>query len=328
MKAFPLFISAAFSVIFCLSSFAQTATSCVTATYYKIIALPLHPTRINNKEEIAGAVAGVDEDAGHLATWTQSSGIRELKLPSDFTNAEAVGINAHGDVVGQATSGLGKKKAFAFLRGKFVVLSELQLKAKAINNSRQVTLEQSPGPPQIWSGGEMQPLGGCCGGHVFAINNQGEIAGELNDRDGRFSAFVWDAKHGAQLITPPGARSSTALAINDSGHVLIQTFSPNQIFLRENDKFIPVELSPEFASQPLALNDCDAMVGEYGAASEYYHAFIWDKKNGFRDLNTLIDKAEGWSLESAVDINSHGQIIGTGDHANQNDAGFLLLPQP
>jgi probable HAF family extracellular repeat protein len=178
-----------------------------------------------------------------------------------------------------------------------------------------------------WTHGILHRLGGCCGGRALALNNRGQIVGEANDKEGRFSAFLWDKTHGLQLIPPPGSTSSTALAINDAGHILVQSLAPNAVFLREQNKMTPVELSEESASQPLALNNCDEIVGEYGANSEYYRAFIWDRQNGMRDLNKLADVGKDWLLESAVDINDRGEIVGMGDYKNE-DSGFLLVPDP
>lgn len=311
-----------FVSLLAVSSFAQTAAPCRASSRYKIIPLPLTPARIND----SGVIAGKTED-DQAATWTQSKGARELSIAGDFSNVEPMSLNDAEDIVGQVTvTTTNKVQAFAYIKGKFELLSDVQSKAKAINDAGQIVLEESPGGPILWSAGKSRKLGGCCGGRAFGINNRGEIVGELNDREGHYSAFVWDAERGLQIIAPPGARSSTALAINNSGHMLIQAFSPNRIFLRQMGKLIPVELSTEFASQPLALNDCDVIVGEYGTSSDYYHAFIWDRQHGFRDLNKLVDKAQGWNLESAVDINKRGEIIGTGDHANEGDVGFLLVP--
>ena len=249
--------------------------------------------------------------------------VQELK--AGFDDIEPTAFTDTDDVVGVIHEDSGKTRAFSSIHGEFKLLSQAQSTAKAMNNHMGVVGELA-GAPVLWRGGQFTRLGGCCGGRVFAINQRDEVAGELNDREGHYGAFVWDDKQGIQKIDVPGARDSTALAINDSSHVLIQSFSPNAIFLREDGKLAPVELSPEYASQPLALNDCNVIVGEYGAASDYYRAFVWDKKNGFRDLNTLIDKTEGWNLEQAVDINARGEIIGTGDHSNEGDEGFLLIP--
>jgi hypothetical protein len=81
------------------------------------------------------------------------------------------------------------------------------------------------------------------------------------------------------------------------------------------------------ASQPLALNDCDTVVGEFGVASDFNHAFIWDQKNGFRDLNKLSDVGSDWILETALDINDRGEIIGIADRGSNQDVGYLLVPQ-
>jgi probable HAF family extracellular repeat protein len=54
--------------------------------------------------------------------------------------------------------------------------------------------------------------------------------------------------------------------------------------------------------------------------------FIWSQRNGMRDLNTLIPVNSGWVLSSASDINSWGQIVGSG-MLNGQPHGFLLTPR-
>ena len=44
-----------------------------------------------------------------------------------------------------------------------------------------------------------------------------------------------------------------------------------------------------------------------------------------KDLNTLISSRLGWVLNTAVDINNGGQIIGSGTLTGQV-RGFLLTP--
>ena len=302
---------------------AQTRPPCLAA-HYKIIPLPFHPARINN----SGVVAGTTEDH-ELATWSQKDGLRELPLPAGFADAQVSGINQAGEVVGQVTrndAGVERIQAFVYRVGKLTILSEAQSKAKAINNAGEIAGENSPEGPAVWSSHSLHGLGGCCGGRALALNNRGQVVGELNDREARYGAFIWDAASGMRPIEVPNARNSTALAINDAGDVLVQSLAPNAVFLREQGKLTHVELSTESASQPLALNNCDVIVGEYGANSEYYHAFVWDRKNGFRDLNKLVDVGSDWNLESALDINDRGEIVGTGDYKNNDDTGFLLVP--
>ncbi len=322
MKLWSRIFLDALITLLALSAIAQTAPTCHVAARYKIVPLPLHPVRINS----SGAVAGKAESE-KLVIWTREEGIREVAIPDRLGNVEPMGLNEKGDIVGQVTATTTNRgQAFAYIQGKFQLLSQAASEARAINDAGQIVGEESPGPV-LWSGSQGRQLAGCCGGRVFGINNRGEVVGELNNREGQYSAFVWDDVRGLRIIAPAGSRSSTALAINNSGQILIQGFSPNQVFLRDRDRLSPVVLSPEFASQPLALNNCDVIVGEYGTSSDYYHAFIWDRQNGFRDLNRLVDKAEGWNLESAVDINEQGEIIGSGDHGNESDAGFVLVPE-
>jgi len=265
------------------------------------------------------------------ATWSQKDGLHAIELPTGFVSAESTGINGAGDVVGFATrkepnqAGSNQTVAFRYSAGQVLVLSEERSKAAAINDSG-VTVGANGDRLVWWLGRKMLPLGGCCGGIAHAVNNRGQAVGDANDKEGHYSAFLWDSAHGLRSIAPPHAGTSTALGITGSGSVLIQTLTPNAVFLRQKGAFTPVHLAPEGASQPLALNTCDVIVGEFGAASDFYHAFLWDRPHGFRDLNKLIDGAEGWNLESAVDINDRGEIIGVGDRGKQQDLGFLLVP--
>lgn len=305
------------------SLLAQTANYACAAAHYKVTALPFHPVRIGN----SGVVAGTTEEH-HPATWTEKGGLREIKLPESFTAAEVTGINLAGDIVGFATkSGSSQTYAFRFSKGKFALLSEASSKAAAINSSGDAA-GQDAEHLVVWRKQKTIRLGGCCGGIAHGMNNSGEVVGELNDEQGRYGAFLWDSAHGLRSIAPPQASRSIALAINDAGHVLVQSLTPTAVFLRERDTLKPVQLSNEVASQPLALNICDVIVGEFGVASDFYHAFIWDKNDGLRDLNTLVSTGFEWTLKSAADINDRGEIIGIGAHGDDGDAGYLLTPDP
>ena len=235
-------------------------------------------------------------------------------------------MNANGAIVGEATrKDNSLPAAFRYSDAKFSLLSTDRSKAAAINDSGDVAGENSD-RLVLWQNQKMLPLGDCCGGTIRAMNNRGEIVGQINDKQGHFSAFVWDSSHGFKSINPTKSLNSTAIAINDSGHILVQAFVPNEIYLQSNGKNTLVKLSPEYASQPLALNNCDQVVGEFGPASDFNHAFIWDQKHGFRNLNELANIGTEWNLESAFDINDRGEIIGIGDRGGEQDVGFLLVP--
>jgi uncharacterized membrane protein len=304
------------------SACAQVPHNSCASAHYKIIPLPLRPARINN----SGVIAGTIEDH-HPAIWTEKDGLREIELPPGFSGADPLGINRAGDLVGSTTRQVSDQPfAFQYSQGKFSLLSEEHSKAFAINDAGDAA-GQNAENLVMWRKQNALPLGGCCGGIARAINSRGEIVGQVNDKEGRYSAFLWDAAHGLRSIAPPDAARSNALAINEAGHVLVQSFTPNAVFLRQSGKFVPVHLSADMASQPLALNDCDIIVGEFGFASDFNHAFIWDQKNGFRDLNKLADGGSDWVLETALDINDSGEIVGIGDRGSNQDVGYLLVPQ-
>lgn len=316
-----VFFLAAGILALAASSPAQFGRVGCTATRYQVVALPFRPAHINN----AGVVVGTTEDH-QPATWSQKDGLHEIELSARFTVTEPPAINRTGEVVGTLTrEGSPRPFAFKYSAGKLTLLSDDPSKAVAIADSGEIAGENA-NQLALWRQGKLVALGGCCSGTVRGINQRGQIVGQLNDKQGHYGAFLWDG-HNVILIAPPEGTMSSAIAINDAGHVLVQSFVPNAVFLWRNGRFAKVELDADVANQPLALTHCDAIVGEFGAASDFYHAFVWDEKNGQRDLNMLIPPQSGWTLESAVDINDRGEIIGIGNHAQNGDAGFLLVPE-
>ena len=53
--------------------------------------------------------------------------------------------------------------------------------------------------------------------------------------------------------------------------------------------------------------------------------FIWTQRSGMLDLNTLISRSQGWTLNTATAINLWGQIVGEGIRYGQLH-GYLLTP--
>jgi uncharacterized membrane protein len=319
MKIFRAAVLAA--VACCAVGAAGQSTRGCAAVHYRIVELPLHPARIND----VGVVAGTTEDH-QAATWSLKDGLRTIALPAGFATADALDINSSGDVVGAVARKKSEQPiAFAYVKGKFALFSEARSKAFAINDAGDI-VGQSAEKIVVWRGEKAIDLGGCCGGIPHDINTHGVVVGQINDKNGHYAAFEWDAAHGMKSIAPANTAASFAVAINGKGHVLVKAFTPNAVFLLREGKFVPVKLSPEYASQALALNDCDVIVGEFGASSEWNHAFIWDEQRGFRNLNTLVDSGMEWNLETALSINNRGEIVGIGDRGGVQDVGYLLMP--
>jgi uncharacterized membrane protein len=295
------------------------------AQEYKVVALPLLPAHINEAGQVVGTTS-----SHRAALWTERSGIRELPLPAGFYNSEGTAVNNSGRVAGvvydRASS---EHRAFIFANHVLTLLPGEQSRAFNISDSDEVVGESLlPGKattgPVLWTGDTIESLGSCCGGSAKVVNKRGEVAGDVYLENGRYEAFLWTPSRGVQTIGPPD-RYSSAIAINARGHVVIQSFS--EVFLYADGSLRRLDLSPQYPSQPLAINNCDVIVGSFGPFADAERAFIWEKSHGFCDLNNHVASSSGWKLESATSINDRGEIVGRGDYKGQDDIGFLLIPE-
>ena len=103
-------------------------------------------------------------------------------------------------------------------------------------------------------------------------------------------AFLWDKQHGMQdLGTLPGGTDAEALLINERGQVVGYSYT---------------------SSSPGACGGGFALITG---------SFIWDKKNGMRDLGGF-----GGTCTLATDLNNEGQIVGSSNlTGDQSYAAFL-----
>ena len=298
------------------------ATSAVVR--YRVIDLPLNPAAINDSGEIAGTTA-----AHRAALWSDGRGVRELPLPPGFVNSEAVSINNHGHVLVIAYDRtFSKHESFIFAAGALTLLSGEQTRAFQISDSEAVAGESLiPGKtgsqPVVWRHHALRPIDICCGGSATGSNRNGEVIGDTYDDEGRYHAFLWSEARGMQSIGPPHEYSS-AIAINIRGHVLIE--APSGALFHAEGSSMRLKLAAKTPSHPRALNDCDVVVGSFGPFSDASRAFVWERSQGFQDLNSLIPPDSGWKLESAAGINNRGEIVGKGDSKHHDNSGFLLIP--
>ena len=79
-------------------------------------------------------------------------------------------------------------------------------------------------------------------------------------------------------------------------------------------------------SSAFAINVFGTVVGNGNCTGAGSHAFVWSRKHGMQDLNSLIPANSGWQLQGAVAINVAGQIVGAGTVKGQQHA-FVLTPQ-
>jgi probable HAF family extracellular repeat protein len=291
---------------------------------YTVVELPFLPTVIT----ASGVVAGMTEEH-RAALWRRGSGLQELSVPEGFRFTEPVAVKKSGDVVVNALDAQGRKRrSFVYSNRSVIALAGNQTWAHGTGVSGVIVGEWVPAGTTksdavYWSSNLPHSIALCCGGILKAVNKAGDMVGDAYDEQGRYHAFVWSPSHGERVIGSSDHFSS-AVAINDAGHILIQV--AGEAYLDEAGTLRHLELSPKFYNSALGMNNCDSVVGGYGPDSDHYRAFSWTPTAGFRDLNSLISSDSGWTLRSATAINDRGEIVGQGVF-ERDDRGFLLIPQ-
>jgi hypothetical protein len=291
---------------------------------YRVLELPFSPSVISPSGEVAGT-----NEVHQAVVWKRNTGVRTLRVPTGFHFTDPVAITESGAVVVNALDAQARRhQAFVYSTDSVVQLAGNQTLAHGIGSSGVIVGEWLPegktaSDAVYWNDNVPRSIGLCCGGSVKAVNKSGDTIGDAYDAQGRFHAFVWNSSNGQHTIGPPD-RYSSAVALDDSGRVLLQV--GREAYLYDAGHLERLDLSPTFYNRPQAMNDCDVVVGGYGPNSDHYRAFLWNKTAGFQDLNTLIPAGSGWTLQSATAINDRGEIVGRGE-LNGADRGFLLVPK-
>jgi probable HAF family extracellular repeat protein len=311
-------------VLFLFSAMAgQTASQ--PRLRYQVFEIPVKPWHLSDSGEVTGKTK-----KNQAAIWSRRRGLRLLPMLKGLSEGEARGSNASGYVVGFATSS-GQVAAFGYKNGQLIRFPGKNSKALAVNDAGDVVGEseiegKAPVVAALWNNRQVTRLGGCCGGVARGINNHGQIVGDLYDQAGRYRAFLWDGVRGIEFLGPAGGYSS-AIAINDAGHVLLQELERGMSVYRSPETTIHIEIPGREPGDGRAINNADEVVGAFGPYFDADHAFLWSEKDGFRDLNDLIPANSGWKLQVATGINDRGEIVGFGTHSGEDVPGFLLIPE-
>ena len=307
-------------IVGCLSAAAHACPK----TGYSVVELPFLPQVISSD----GVVAGITK-AHRAVVWRRDSGVRELTVPEGFHYTDPVGFTSRGDVVVNATDARAKKHgAFVYSKTSLVALAGNQTLAHGVSPTGLIVGEWVPkdnsrNEPVYWRNSEPHALAGCCGGTLKASNRRGELVGDAYDAQGRYHAFAWSPASGRRSVGPAGSFSS-AVAVDAAGAILLQVGSEG--YLDRGGQLQRLQLSSKPYNNLRAMSDCDFVVGGYGTDSDHYRAFLWTPASGFQDLNSLLARDSGWTLEEAVAINNRGEIVGRGDFEH-DDEGFLLIPR-
>jgi probable HAF family extracellular repeat protein len=244
----------------------------------------------------------------------QGYNVTPLLPPSGFFAAQAVGLNDHGQVVGDAEAGSfccypviwnnGVPSALA------TPLPDQVGIAVGINNAGAIAGFTGSGQPfvsaTVWNAGiptNLGPLSG--GGEVTGLNNAGQVVGWDVDN----GAVTWKGGVLTQLASPPGARAVEATAINDAGQIVGWSSDFGAFATVWNDG-VPTILG---SGEALGINNVGQIVGEGDNGPT-----LWSAGN-IIDLGTL----DGTSAGYAAAINDAGQIVGLSEPANSIEHATL-----
>jgi probable HAF family extracellular repeat protein len=223
----------------------------------------------------------------------------------------AFGINASGQVVGEADDGNFHKHAFLYSAGVMTDLGTLggvTSRATAINDSGQIVgdadLTGNRSHGFLYSGGTMTDLGTLGGNHseANAINNAGQIVGNSGLLGSNTShAFLSDGSQMTRLdnnaVSLAHAISNSGTAVGNAGDTVIHAV----IFNGNAGTDLGV-IAGGTNSYAYGINGSGVIVGTSYVSSGDEHAFIYTGTT--TDLNT------GGRFSGAYSINTAGDIVG------------------
>jgi probable HAF family extracellular repeat protein len=192
----------------------------------------------------------------------------------------------------------------------------------------------------LWVGKKLITLGGLPNGTQstgVSVNSRGLVAGiSNNDVPDPFSlagfatqtrAVLWQNGEVKDIGTL-GGPDANAYGMNELGQVFgfsYTTSTPSPTtgvptqdpFVWENGKMWDIGTLGGTSGISLFINNMGQVVGNSNLVGDQTsHAFVWDKKNGLRDLGTL--PAQSFSI--AWWINDQGEIVGNSDFFNGGHA--------
>jgi probable HAF family extracellular repeat protein len=192
----------------------------------------------------------------------------------------------------------------------------------------------------VWRGNtihELLPVPGDAIGAALAVNDNGQIAGGTgmcgSGPGGNpvfMHAVVWKTHSPTDLGSLGGSFNNVAYAINNHGQVvgasdLVGDTTTHAFFWQNGVMTDLGTLAGDFSSAAFAINDNSQVVGLSCDVNSNCRAFLW--QNGLMtDLNALTAGSPLY-LISAADINSRGEIVGTGVDPNTGEPlAFAAVP--
>jgi probable HAF family extracellular repeat protein len=266
--------------------------------YTRLTNTQSYPGGVNNLGQVVGkfnVIVGAEIEQTHAFLWSKGTGLQDLgTLAGNTWNSEAmaVGINDHGQVVGWSDTPATGPHAFRWTPETGMqdlgLIVDYQTSELFINNNGEIAgsryIDTSHRHGFLWTPEKgLLDLGTLSSlpnseSRVSGFNDQGQVIGKSDTISGYTHAFLWTEKDGMVDLGTLGGNYSSAIDINNLGQI----------------------------------------VGVSNLPSGERHAFLWTEKDGMIDLGTL----EGGN-SAAYEINNSGQIVGISDKFYGGDPGFM-----
>jgi hypothetical protein len=247
------------------------------------------------------------------------------------TRTRAVGLNDHGDIVGDYRDASGVFHAYLLSQGTFTTFDppgSILTRGIAINNRGVVgghfldsnkvrhsyLLDQ--GNFTIFD------FPGATATFLQGMNDQGEVSGAYNDSSGVQHGFLLSAGN-FTTIDFPGAVGTVATKITDRGQIFgnYDDASGNTHgFLLSDGNFTTIDFPGAFSATLVTGSTNGDIVGDYDDASGFLHGFQL-QHGSFSTIDF-----PGAVQTFAATVNEPGQVVGFYNLAGQH--GFLATPNP
>jgi probable HAF family extracellular repeat protein len=255
---------------------------------------PVAPYSINYASiNNAGQIAGSTYDIGGFL-WTSSTDIRQLLAPDGMHGASVYGVNDVGVTVGQAPlEGTHQYPACVWDaegNGQYLdIFSGWHSEALDVNNAGQVVgwsenySAETGNRAFLWDETNgMQNLGtleGGGGSSARAINNLGQVVGDVGFPLNETRAFIWDAENGMRPLESPEGLLSEACDINDAGQIVGRAGRNGFAALWENGEILNIDVEVGHPAgwggiRILAINNSGQMVGWGENPEDQYRALL------------------------------------------------------
>lgn len=254
----------------------------------------------------------------HSYRWQNGSSI-ELALPSGFTDSTVLGINQGDQIVGFATAPNGGNTIQDAMlwnaAGQVIDLGSGR--ANDINDTGAIILRTTNGA-FVWRNGratELTTPSTYSDSWPAAINNANQIVGWVTlQQTPADHAALWDRDGQFRDLGTLGGENSAASDINDSAVIVGSSHLTNdpyrRAFVWQDGVMTPLATpAPYVASTAAAINSNGQIVGYVENADFTFSAALWQNER-LMILNQQIDPNMGWQIESAININDAGQIVG------------------